>query len=148
MKTTVNHLLEIDFPTLAGGTTICFASNGRIEISGKTYLDGLSVQSVNDNELRCQIPNHKLQGSSLFLNYPIRENAIRLYEFVNSVKSEKFSGIGDSLVRLRGDRADIRAVTLFGESKFPNARISPPVFNHITPSGSVILFNNQSIEVT
>ncbi len=143
MKTRINYLFELDMLN----TTIRFASNGSVQHQGHTYLDGLSVQSVSDAELRCALPNHKRQGASLFLNNPVREQAVRLYVLINGVKTLKFSGIGDSLVKLTNARAEIRAVAIFGESKFPNAQIAPPVFNHITPAGTIVKFGSQTIEV-
>ncbi len=143
MKTRVNYLFELD--TL--DTTIRFSSNGSVTYQGKTYLDGLSVQSVSAAELRCSLPNHKHQGAALFLNHPVREKAVRLYVLIDDVKTLKFSGIGDSLIRLTNARADIRAVAIFGESQFPSVQIAPPVFNHITPAGTIIKFAGQEIEV-
>lgn len=144
MKSKISYLLEIEILN----TTIRFASNGDVTHQGSVYLDGLSVQSVSDSELRCSLPNHRRQGASLFLNHPVREKPVRLYVLLNGVKTLKFSGIGDGLTKLTSARADIRAVALFGESKFPNAQIAPPIFNHITPAGTVIQFGGQKLEIT
>lgn len=143
MKSRITYLLEIDII----GTTIRFASNGDTVNDGKTYLDGLSVQSVSDAELRCSLPNYRHQGAALFLNHPVREKPVRLYVLINDVKTLKFSGMGDSLTKLTNAKAEIRAVALFGESQFPNAPIAPPVFNHITPTGTMIQFGGQTLEI-
>lgn len=143
MKTRLNYLLELDML----GTTIRFASNGETTYQGDNYMDGLSVTSVSEAELRCKLPNHKHEGASLFLNAPVRNAPVRLYLLLDGVKRLKFAGVGDCLTSLTNDRADIRAIAIFGESRFPNVRIAPPLFNHITPAGSIIAFGGQEIEV-
>lgn len=143
MKSRITYLLEIDII----GTTIRFASQGDITHQGDAYLDGLAVQSVSEAELRCSLPNYRHQGAALFLNHPVREQPVRLYMLLNGVKTLKFSGIGDSLTKLTNAKAEIRAVSIYGESKFPNAQIAPPVFSHITPAGTVIQFGGQTLEI-
>lgn len=138
-----NYLLEMTIADM----TVRFASNGDTVSDGGNFIDGLSIQSVSSEEARFTLPNHKREGSSLFLNHPVRDADITLWLVLDSIKTLVFRGQGDNLTKLTNNEASIRAVSAFTLSKFPDRAIAPPDFNHITPTGTVISFGGQTITI-
>lgn len=125
--------------------TFRFSSGGEVMIGGNSYIDGLSVDSVNDDEARLTISNVALSASSLFLNYPVRDAEIKINQLIGSTEIPAFVGVGDNLLALDGKSASIRAVSYAGMSRFPSAEVAPPVFNHIPKDGIKISFGGNTI---
>lgn len=128
------YLVELGFePPLR------FSTHSQLDWDGRTWVPGgVDVESVSTTASRLVLDNADNSISALVLGAVLAEVPVKIYSCYDSNAALLHAGVMESVPPPIGRQVTVTTRGHQGAAMYPTERVSAPVFNHLTPTGTII----------